>query len=101
MKSKKHIKAKRLSPALRDKRHYLVIKEANKEDIDKAILKNLGNLGYRKVNPKFIRYEKDKIFLSVIRNQVNKVKSSLAMEKIKVVGVSGTIKRARQKFLSK
>ena len=100
-------KLKRLLPSLREKKHYLVLvvdakdRIESSDRIDSAIHDYLGVLGYSKASPVFISFtpEKSKAILAVNRKQVNDVKAGLLLAGIRCIGVSGTIKKAREKFL--
>ena len=115
---------KMLSPSLREKRHYLAIEILSKEnpqasDVRKALEEvTRGFLGSREAAKAGLQvldlsYTEDRHglsamqgFLSVNRKSVIKVRASLALlTEIKgkkasclVKGVSGTIKRLREKF---
>jgi len=120
IKTKKEKKIK-LKASLKEKRHYIVFKievekrkkineKEIKEIINKAILRFLGILGYAKAGPLFIEVGKiDKegfyIILSTLTKYVDKIKAACTLINIKgisvrCIGVSGTIKKVRQKFLS-
>lgn len=73
----------------------------NRKKIEQAILEFLGVYGYAKAGIKFISFEKEKSIISVTTKYVSQVKAALAMQGLGCVGVSGTIKRAREKFLDK
>ncbi|MFH1823148.1 MAG: hypothetical protein ABH817_00300 [archaeon] len=87
----------KLKPSLKEKRHYLVIK-GNQKEIESAILKFIGILGYSKAGPIFVETKKDYSMLSVTTKYVEKVKSALIFDKkgLECVGVSGTIKKAKR-----
>ena len=100
-------KLKRLLPTLKDKKHYVVfsVDATDKKDatdkLDKAVLDYLGILGYAKSGVFFIDFnsEKQKAIIAVNRKFVSDVKASLVFARFKCLGVSGTLKRAREKFL--
>ncbi len=110
------LKKLKLLPSLREKRHYLVLiindKKLNnkkiKEIINKAILNFIGVLGYAKAGPLFVEMgqtgkrktdENFYVILSVTTKHVDVVRASLALTNVKCIGVSGTIKKAKEKFL--
>jgi len=103
-KERKKRKALPLLTTLKEKRHYLVLitKEEWKK-IDNAILEFLGTFGYAKAGPLLIEKrnkEKNRYYIvSIVRKEVPKVKAALALAGIKCIGVSGTIKKARKKYL--
>jgi len=86
MKSKRK-KEKNLKPSLRENKRYLLIENANKEEIEKAILDYIGILGYSKAGVSWI----GKI-LAVNRKEVDKVKAALLLAGINVKRVSGTLR---------
>ena len=101
------MKKLKLLPTLKEKRHYLVlITKKNEKEIEKALLDFLGILNYARANPMIVEKGKTKskfyFILAVTTKYVNAVKAALALTKdIRCVGVSGTIKKAKKKFLSK
>lgn len=105
----KEIKKLKMLSTLKEKKHYLVLtsEEAEEKDIKKAILDFIGVLGYAKAGIFFVEQErinsKENCFiLSVTTSHVDRIKVSISLMKPKVrcLGVSGTIKKAREKFLS-
>ena len=100
-------KLKILLPTLREKKHYLVV-TVNAEDkkeavkmVDNSVLDYIGVLGYAKASPVFVDFikEKGKAIMAVNRKYVVDVKAALLFSGLKCVGVSGTIKKAREKFM--
>lgn len=101
-------KLKRLKPSMREKKRYVVIalkssmtrKEAYKL-VDSALLEGLGTLGYAKASITFIQFDsvKGKAIIRTNPKQLANVKSALILAGLACIGVSGTIKRAREKFL--
>ncbi len=77
----------------RIKRRYLLIEGAGKEEIEQAILKYLGVLGFAKAKPVFVN-EGGKIILAVERKSLNDIRAAfeLCKEDIRIRKVSGTIK---------
>lgn len=101
----------KMLPTLREKRHYLVLMSETMQDmeekINRAILDFIGVLGYAKAGVFFVEQEKVNVkqiyfILSVVTKYVDAVKAAIALMRPKVhcIGVSGTIKKAREKFLS-
>lgn len=87
MKSKKL----KLKPSVRDKRRYLLIGAENAE-IEKAILDYIGVLGFGKAGYMKVKSIGGKTVGSVVRGSLNDVCAALAMGKIKIEKVSGTLK---------
>ena len=97
---KKNVKPRRLLPSLKEKKHYLVLKtDKSFKDVESAILDFIGTLGFASASVKFVLEEKDKIIISANTKFVSKIKAGLALNNIPCVGVSGTIKKAMQKFM--
>lgn len=90
---------KALKPSHREKRRYLWIygKNATKSDIEEAILKFIGILGWAKASPMFVKLEKEKIgvVLSVNRKEIDKVKAAflLSGKDIKIKKISGILNK--------
>lgn len=103
----KHSKLRMLS-TLKEKRHYLVLvsDDCSEESIKKAILDFIGTLGYSKAGVFFIESDKagkkSYFIASVVSKHVDDVKAAVALMKprVKCIGVSGTIKNAREKFVN-
>jgi len=89
----KRKKEKSLKPSMREKKRYLLIENAGKEKVEKAILDYIGILGWGKVAPVFVK----KNVLAVNRGGVVEVKASLELAKIKVKKVSGTLRGVTKK----
>ena len=90
---------KSLKPSMREKKRYLMIKGGNiKENAEKAILEFIGILGMSKLGLSWIKHEKDYAIMSINREEVNKVRASLALwpGKFKVLRISGTLKGLRK-----
>jgi len=58
------------------------------------LLEYLGIINYAKAGPKLIQLN-DKIAISIERDFVNIVKTAMALSDIKVLFVSGTLKKAK------
>ena len=96
-------KLKKLPPTLREKEHYMVAEAEgiNKERIEHAIIDYLGVLGFSKAIPKLIELKQNKAIISVNRKYVKDVKAAFIFSKISCIGVSGILKRAREKFMNR
>lgn len=92
------MKKLKLMPTLKEKKHYLVF-QGDKDKADKALLEFLGILGYAKASPMLIESKKDKGIISFNSKYADEVKSALVFYGLHTLGISGTIKRAKQKFL--
>jgi len=88
---------KALKPSHREHKRYLLIsgKDANQKEIEEAILKFIGVLGFAKVSPSIIKKTEGKIILSINRAELDKVRACFLMSSkdIKVELVSGMINR--------
>lgn len=80
---------------MRENKRYLLI-ESNytQKEIEDAIIKYIGILGYSKATPIWV----SKNILSVNREEIEKVKASLVfLENLKIKKISGTIKGLQTK----
>jgi len=88
---------KPLKPSHREKKRYLEItgKDLSKEKIDEAILDIIGILGYAKSSLHYVKVEKNRIILTVNRDNLNKIRTSLLLSynNLKIVKVSGSLKK--------
>lgn len=88
---------KSLKPSHRNKIRYLLIKgkEANKNNIEKAILEFIGVLGYAEAGINFVKLNKDNLIISVNRKSLDKVRTSflLSGKDINIIKISGNIKK--------
>jgi RNase P/RNase MRP subunit POP5 len=90
---------KPLKPSHREHKRYLLIsgKDANAKDIDEAILRFIGILGYAKASPQIVKDAHNKfgkkLILSINRSELDKIRASLIFsgKEIQVEGVSGII----------
>lgn len=80
---------KKLKPSLRENKRYLLV-EASRKEVEDAILKFIGVLGYAKASPVFVKNA-----LAVNRESLNSIKAALCLAGIKVKRVSGTLKGLR------
>ncbi|MFA5019625.1 MAG: hypothetical protein WC533_00850 [Candidatus Pacearchaeota archaeon] len=81
---------KPLNPSFREKKRYLLL-EGNftKKQVEEAIMRYIGILGYSKASPAWISNK----ILSINRSEINKVRGSFVLNtSIKVKKVSGTLK---------
>lgn len=89
---------KSLKPSMRENKRYLLVqgKELRK-NIEKAILEFIGVLGMSKLGLEFIEAKNDSAIIAVNRQEIDKVRASLAVfpEKMEVARVSGTLKGLR------
>ena len=84
---------KPLKPSMREKKRYLLLKgKFTKSDVEKAIMKYIGILGYSKASPTWI----SKNILAINRSEINRVRGSFTLtNNIQVARVSGTLKSLR------
>ncbi len=89
---------KALKPSHREKKRYLLIsgKDANIKEINDAVLKFVGILGFAKASPMFVKLEKPKqgkIVISINRSELDKIRASflLSGKNIRIERVSGGI----------
>jgi ribonuclease P/MRP protein subunit POP5 len=114
-------KNKPLRPSLREKKRYIVFEIISDDKIEFKDIKNsilnacnkfLGEFGCAKANPYIIENCFDssskKGILRVTNKSLNDIKAALSMIKdinnqrviFKIIGVSGILKKAKNKFLS-
>lgn len=88
---------KRFKPSQKERKRYLVVVLDAKHTTErlKREIKNFCN-----IDVKFICFneKKSKIMICVPRSKLQDVKAALVLSGFNCIGVSGTIKRARQKF---
>lgn len=84
---------KPLKPSMREKKRYLLIKgHKSKKEVEEAIMRYVGILGYAKASPMWI----SKNILAINRSEINKVLGSFALTKnVSVIRVSGTLKKLK------
>jgi len=90
----KNTKLKSLKPSFREKKRYLLLKgNFTKKDVEEAILRYVGVLGYAKASPMWISEN----ILAVNREALNQVRASFVVsgKNIQVARVSGTLKKLR------
>jgi RNase P/RNase MRP subunit POP5 len=95
-------KTRRIKPSARIKKRYFVINSADKEKIKNAISSSLKQ-DYPNAHLKFIfvDFSRQKSMICANRKFVQQIKSALLSAGLKCIGISGTIKKARQKFWCK
>jgi RNase P/RNase MRP subunit POP5 len=88
---------KPLKPSPREHKRYLLIsgKDANKKEIQDAILKFIGILGYAKASPQIVKSSENKLVLAVNRAELDKIRASFVLsgKDIKIEKVSGIIRK--------
>lgn len=88
---------KPLKPSHREKKRYLLISghDASKKNIEEAILKFIGILGYAKASPQIVKEKVGKLVLSINHKEIDKIRSSflLSNKDIKIERVSGVINK--------
>ncbi len=91
-------KLKILPPTQRDSRRYILLSTNNRKKVEKAILEFVGVLGWAKAAPQFIE-EKDGPILAINHDCLDNVRAALELGGINCLGVSGTIKKLKEKFI--
>jgi len=97
MEKVKTVKLK-LLPSLKEKRHYLVFK-GDKEKVEKALMEFLGILGWAKIAPVILVSKRDYGVIGFNRKYANEIRAAFAFYGLEVLGISGTIKKAKDKFM--
>ena len=86
---------KALKPSHREHKRYLLVsgRDTTRKNIEEAVLKFVGILGYAKASPDFLKTRGDKIIFSVNRSEVDKIKAALMLSGLdmRVERVSGMI----------
>jgi RNase P/RNase MRP subunit POP5 len=90
---------KKLKPSHREKKRYLLLKgkDVNKKEIDKSILKYMGELGYAKASPEIVNNFKEGVIIAINRKEIDKVRVGFLLSKkdINIVKVSGSLKKLK------
>ncbi len=91
---------KKLKPSHRERKRYLLLqgKDVNKNNIDKTILKYIGELGYAKTSPIIVKkLGKNNLILAINRKEINKVRTSFLIsgKDINIKKVSGSLKKLK------
>ena len=89
-------KLKMIPSTMREGNRYLLLK-SDQSKVEKAILKYVGELGYAKAGPQFIR-KGSYLILRISHDQMNDIRSALAFANIACLGTSGTIEALMEKF---
>jgi len=84
----------KLPPTLKEKRHYIIVKKEAESKIKDVLMDFLGIINYARAGPKLIAIE-GKIAISVERDFVHMAKTALLLSNIRVLKVSGTLKKAK------
>ena len=94
-------KMKRLLPSLREKKRYIVFETTNPNKVDKALKDFLGILGMSKVNPLVMKdkFKKNRGIVRINHAYKDEVIMALSLVNVKVIGVSGILKKADGKYL--
>ncbi|MBT3304481.1 hypothetical protein HN592_03010 [Candidatus Woesearchaeota archaeon] len=94
-------KMKRLLPSLREKKRYIVFETTNPNKVDKALKDFLGILGMSKVNPLVMKdkFKKNRGIVRINHAYKDEVIMALSLVNVKVIGVSGILKKADEKYL--
>jgi RNase P/RNase MRP subunit POP5 len=82
----------KLKPSSRDKRRYLLVSGTSNTAIEKAILEYIGVLGFAKSAYVFVKKSGTKVIGSCLRESLNDVRAALALGRIDIEKVSGTLK---------
>lgn len=79
---------------MREKKRYLLLKgDFTKKEVEDAIMKYVGILGYAKASPIWI----SKNILAINRSEINNVRGAFVLtNNISVSKVSGTLKKLRE-----
>lgn len=90
---------KPLKPSHREKKRYLLIKgkDADKKNIDEAILEFIGVLGYAEASPQIIKNSENKVILAINRGSLDKIRTSFLMsgKDLEIFKVSGSVKKVK------
>jgi RNase P/RNase MRP subunit POP5 len=91
---------KKLKPSHREKKRYLLVegKDADKRNLEEAILKYIGILGYSKASPSIVKKSKNSLILAVNRGSLEEIRASflLSEKEIKIKKISGSLKKLKQ-----
>ncbi|MFA5856150.1 MAG: hypothetical protein WC867_02235 [Candidatus Pacearchaeota archaeon] len=86
---------KNLKPSHREKKRYLLLKgkDTNKKILEEVILEFIGVLGYAESSMKIIKFNENKMIISINRDSLNKIRSALLISEkdIKIIKVSGSV----------
>jgi len=107
---------KKLLPSLRERKRYLVFEllaknEISRDELAKEIVSAshslYGDIGVSRINPRLVDFNGKSGILRCAQDKVNEARAILATVNsingmplaLRVVGVSGTIKAAKEKFM--
>lgn len=107
---------KKLLPSLRERKRYLVFEVLAKNDVSRdELIKEVvsashslyGDIGVSRISPKLLDFDGKSGILRCAQDRVNEARAILATVNsvngaplaLSVVGVSGTIKAAKEKFM--
>lgn len=86
---------KPLKSSHRENKRYLLVsgKDANEKNIESAILKFVGVLGYAQVSPEIVKRSESKLILMINRTEIEKVRASFVLSgfDLKIEKVSGAL----------
>jgi len=86
-----------LKPSHREHKRYLLIsgKDASQKNIDEAVLRFVGILGYAKASPSVVKNKGSKVILAINRSELEKIRASLKLsgKDMFVEKVSGMINK--------
>ncbi len=93
-------KKKRIKPSQKERKRYLVVVIDRKKTFEK-LRKRVKD--FCNIDARFIRCneKKSKVMICVPRKCLNDAKASLMFSGFNCIGISGTIKRARMKWMKK
>ncbi len=85
---------KLLKPSIRERKRYLFLEGSfSKKEVEKAIMKYIGILGYSKASPRWI----GKNILAINRESINEIRASfIFLPKANIKKISGTLKKLRE-----
>ena len=90
---------KPLKPSHREKKRYLLVKgkDANKKNIEGAVLEFIGVLGFAEASPQFIKVSKSGVVLAINRGSLDKIRTAFLMsgKDFQVVKVSGSVGKVK------
>ena len=90
---------KALKPSHREKKRYLLIKgkDASEKNIEDAVLKFVGILGYSKISPDIVKKNKNGLILCINREGLDDVRASILIsgKNIVIEKVSGVINKLK------
>ncbi len=90
---------KPLKPSHREKKRYLLVKgkDANKKNIEGAVLEFIGVLGFAEASPQFIKTGKNNVVLAINRGSLDRIRTAFLMsgKDLQVVKVSGSVGKVK------